>query len=39
VVGQLGREASWPSIPTDGSRRAAELIHKLSQGHDLREAG
>src|SRR5829696_8826285 len=38
VVGQLGREASWPSIPTDGSRRAAELIHKLSQGHDLREA-
>jgi UDP-N-acetylglucosamine:LPS N-acetylglucosamine transferase len=38
VVGQLGREASWPEIPTDGGRRAAELIHKLSQGHDLREA-
>jgi len=36
VVGQLGHEASWPPIPTDGARRAAELIHKLSRGHDLR---
>ena len=38
VVGQLGREASWPEIPTDGARRAAELIKELAQGHDLREA-
>jgi len=38
VVGQLGREASWPDIPTDGAWRAAELIHKLAQGQDLREA-
>lgn len=38
VVGLLGHEASWPDIPTDGARRAAELIQKLSQGHDLREA-
>jgi UDP:flavonoid glycosyltransferase YjiC (YdhE family) len=29
VVGQLGREASWPEIPTDGARRAAELINDL----------
>ena len=29
VTGQLGREASWPPIPTDGARRAAELIHDL----------
>jgi UDP:flavonoid glycosyltransferase YjiC (YdhE family) len=29
VVGQLGREASWPAIPADGARRAAELIHPL----------
>jgi UDP:flavonoid glycosyltransferase YjiC (YdhE family) len=29
VVGQLGREASWPEIPTDGAQRAAELIHEL----------
>jgi predicted glycosyltransferase len=36
VVGLLGHEASWPPIPTDGARRAAELIHKLNQGHDLR---
>ena len=30
VVGQLGREASWPDIPTDGARRAAELIKELA---------
>jgi UDP:flavonoid glycosyltransferase YjiC (YdhE family) len=29
VVGLLGREASWPPIPTDGARRAAELINQL----------
>lgn len=29
VVGQLGGEASWPPIPTDGARRAAELIYQL----------
>jgi len=29
VVGQLGGEASWPAIPTDGARRAAELINEL----------
>jgi UDP:flavonoid glycosyltransferase YjiC (YdhE family) len=29
VIGQLGREASWPAIPTDGARRAAELINEL----------
>jgi hypothetical protein len=29
IVGQLGREASWPPIPTDGARRAAELINEL----------
>jgi UDP:flavonoid glycosyltransferase YjiC (YdhE family) len=29
VVGQLGRETSWPAIPTDGVRRAAELINDL----------
>jgi hypothetical protein len=29
VVGQLRREASWPQIPTDGARRAAELINDL----------
>jgi UDP:flavonoid glycosyltransferase YjiC (YdhE family) len=29
VVGQLGRKATWSPIPTDGARRAAELIHKL----------
>ena len=38
VFWQLGREANWPPIPTDGARRAAQLIHKLAQGHDLREA-
>jgi len=38
VLGQLGREASWPPIPTDGARRAAELIHQQSQEHDLRQA-
>jgi deazaflavin-dependent oxidoreductase (nitroreductase family) len=37
VVGLLGRDANWPPIPTDGARRAAELIHKLAQGRDLRE--
>ena len=29
VLGQLGREANWPGIPTDGARRAAELINDL----------
>jgi UDP:flavonoid glycosyltransferase YjiC (YdhE family) len=29
VVEQLGREASWPGIPTDGARRAAALINDL----------
>jgi len=29
VVGQLGREASWPAIPADGVRRAAQLINDL----------
>ena len=29
VVGQLGGEASWPAIPTDGARRAAQLINEL----------
>jgi UDP:flavonoid glycosyltransferase YjiC (YdhE family) len=29
VIGQLGREASWPPIPTDGARRAAEVISEL----------
>lgn len=29
VIGQLGREASWPPIPTDGARRAAKLINQL----------
>jgi predicted glycosyltransferase len=29
VAGQLGHEASWPSIPTDGARRAAKLINQL----------
>ena len=33
VIGQLGREASWPPIPTDGTRRAAELINELAQGY------
>jgi predicted glycosyltransferase len=26
---QLGREANWPPIPTDGARRAAQLINDL----------
>ena len=30
VVGHLEREASWPAIPTDGARRAAELINELA---------
>lgn len=30
VLGLLGREASWPAIPTDGARRAAELINELA---------
>jgi deazaflavin-dependent oxidoreductase (nitroreductase family) len=38
VVGQLGREVNWLPIPTDGARRAAQLIHELAQGQDLREA-
>jgi predicted glycosyltransferase len=29
VVGLLGREVSWPPIPTDGARRAAGLINEL----------
>jgi UDP:flavonoid glycosyltransferase YjiC (YdhE family) len=29
VVRQLGNEASWPAIPTDGAKRAAELINEL----------
>jgi hypothetical protein len=29
VVRQLGNEASWPSIPSDGAKRAAELINEL----------
>jgi predicted glycosyltransferase len=29
IVGLLGREASWPPIPTDGARRAAELVNQL----------
>ena len=33
VIGQLGREASWPPIPTDGTRRAAGLINELAQGY------
>ena len=28
VVWQLGREASWPEIPTDGARQAAKLINR-----------
>src|SRR5829696_6325971 len=29
VVGQLGRKATWPPIPTNGARQAAKLIHEL----------
>jgi UDP:flavonoid glycosyltransferase YjiC (YdhE family) len=29
VYWQLGREANWPPIPTDGARRAAQLINDL----------
>jgi predicted glycosyltransferase len=29
VYWQLGREANWPPIPTDGARRAAQLINEL----------
>jgi UDP:flavonoid glycosyltransferase YjiC (YdhE family) len=29
AVAQLGREATWPPIPTDGARRSAELINQL----------
>jgi UDP:flavonoid glycosyltransferase YjiC (YdhE family) len=29
VYWQLGREANWPPIPTDGARRAAQLIYDL----------
>jgi UDP:flavonoid glycosyltransferase YjiC (YdhE family) len=32
VLGQLGREATWPAIPTDGARQAAELINELGTG-------
>lgn len=32
VAGLLGREATWPPIPTDGARRAAELINGLLAG-------
>jgi len=31
LVGQLGREASWLAIPTNGARRAAELINNLAE--------
>ena len=31
VIEQLGREATWPAIPTDGARRAAELIGQLTR--------
>jgi UDP:flavonoid glycosyltransferase YjiC (YdhE family) len=31
IIGQLGRKASWPPIPTDGARRAAELIGALME--------
>jgi UDP:flavonoid glycosyltransferase YjiC (YdhE family) len=40
VFWQLGREASWPAIPTDGARRAAELINDLvEQRAPSRSAG
>jgi UDP:flavonoid glycosyltransferase YjiC (YdhE family) len=29
VFWQLGREANWRAIPTDGARRAAQLINEL----------
>jgi UDP:flavonoid glycosyltransferase YjiC (YdhE family) len=29
AVEQLGREATWPPIPTDGARRSAEVINQL----------
>jgi UDP:flavonoid glycosyltransferase YjiC (YdhE family) len=29
VVRLLGHEANWPPIPTDGARRAAELVNQL----------
>lgn len=32
VVGQLGKEARWPAIPTDGARRAALLINEFLVG-------
>ena len=32
VVEQLGREARWPAIPTNGAQRAAELINELGSG-------
>jgi predicted glycosyltransferase len=31
IVSQLGRKPTWPSIRTDGARRAAELIDRLLQ--------
>jgi UDP:flavonoid glycosyltransferase YjiC (YdhE family) len=30
IIALIGTEATWPSIPTDGARRAAELINELS---------
>jgi UDP:flavonoid glycosyltransferase YjiC (YdhE family) len=30
IVGLIRREANWPAIPTDGARRAAELISELA---------
>jgi len=30
IVGLIGTEANWPAIPTDGARRAAELIYELA---------
>ena len=29
VYWQLGRDANWPPIPTDGARRAAQLINEF----------
>jgi hypothetical protein len=30
IAGLIGSEASWPAIPSDGARRAAELINELA---------
>lgn len=39
LVGLIGSEASWPSIPTDGARRAAELINELAPGRSPEARG